>query len=342
MKYSLRTYQPTDAQNVVKMLNTNRQNPRAVVDGAGNIRLIRYVPFSSSKVVVEDKQKNVVGYAYVTDKENSFVFETGGGVHPAHWNAGVGSILVEWAKDESTRLIKNAPKSLNALRAVLQINIFETEHEAIKLFENEGFKKVRTWAHYEMELKNEFEISNKIKIREFDLESDDDWELLNPVQDAAFMQHWGAYSFSPNESYALETDETDSESANQIEDEIEPVLDSSYSNTQDYCFIAFINNEVAGGILCNAKLVEFQNTGRVGSVFVHPKFHRKGVGKNLMHAAFNAFYKNGMKRVILDTDSQSFTDSAKFYTSFGMKIYRYEFLYEKEIRAGKEIRRLEK
>ena len=48
MKYSLRTYQPTDAQNVVKMLNTNRQNPRAVVDGAGKIRLIRYVPYSSS------------------------------------------------------------------------------------------------------------------------------------------------------------------------------------------------------------------------------------------------------------------------------------------------------
>jgi hypothetical protein len=61
-----------------------------------------------------------------------------------------------------------------------------------------------------------------------------------------------------------------------------------------------------------------------------------------MLAAFNAFYQNGMRRVILDTDSGSFTDSAKFYTSLGMNIYRREFLYEKEIRAGEEIRRLAK
>lgn len=344
MNYTLRTYQPSDAQHVVAMLNANRENPRAIVDGVGNIRLIRYVPFSSSKAVVENEKGQIVGYAYVADKENSFVFETGGGVHPEHWNTGVGSMLIEWAKNETTRLIKNAPKGLRALRAVLQVNIFETEHETIKLFEHADFEKVRTWAHYEMQLTNTFDLSSNIKIREFDLDSDDDWELLSPVQDAAFMEHWGAYSFSPNESYALETeaDESKAEETNQIKNEIEPVIDSSYSNAQGYCFITFINNEVAGGILCNAKLVEFQNTGRVGSVFTHPKFHRQGVGRNLMHAAFNAFYKHGMKRVILDTDSQSFTDSAKFYTSFGMKIYRQEFLYEKEIRAGKEIRRLTK
>lgn len=58
-----------------------------------------------------------------------------------------------------------------------------------------------------------------------------------------------------------------------------------------------------------------------------------------MLATFNAFYQSGMRRVILDTDSQSFTDSSKFYGSLGMNIYRREFLFEKEIRAGREIRR---
>jgi len=61
-----------------------------------------------------------------------------------------------------------------------------------------------------------------------------------------------------------------------------------------------------------------------------------------MLSAFHAFYQSGMYRIILDTDSQSFTKSSKFYTSLGMNIYRHEFLYEKEIRAGQEIRRLEK
>lgn len=40
-KYILREYQRTDASQVVAMLNANRTNPRAVVDGVGNIRLIR-------------------------------------------------------------------------------------------------------------------------------------------------------------------------------------------------------------------------------------------------------------------------------------------------------------
>ena len=70
MNYSIRAYERTDAQQVVAMLNTNRETPRAVVDGAGNIRWIRYVPFSSSKAVVEDEQGQIVGYAYVADNES--------------------------------------------------------------------------------------------------------------------------------------------------------------------------------------------------------------------------------------------------------------------------------
>lgn len=171
-----------------------------------------------------------------------------------------------------------------------------------------------------------------MSIRLFDLEADNDWDLVGPVQDAAFMDHWGAYVLPPVENAEPETSDGN--------DEDEPMLDFSYSNAQGYCFIASVGDEVVGGILCNAKLVEFANTGRVGSVFTDPKFRRHGVGKNLMLAAFNAFYQSGMRRVILDTDSQSFTDSSKFYTSLGMNIYRREFLFEKVIRAGAEIRKL--
>lgn len=333
-QYTLRNYQTTDAPQVVAMLNARLNTPRAVVDGAGNIRLIRYVPFSSSKAVVEDSQGQIVGYAYVADKENSFVFETGGGVHPEHANAGVGSMLVQWAEVEARRLSQQAPAGV---RCVLQVNVFETEQASIQLFEAEGFSKVRTWAHYDIHFQDAPPVPNPpegMTVRPFDLDNDADWDLVGPVQDLAFMDHWGAYSLPPVENTEPE------ESGDNDEDE--PVLDFSYSNAQGYCFIAFIGEEVAGGILCNAKLVEFANTGRVGSVFTNPKFRRRGVGRNLMLAAFNAFYQSGMRRVILDTDSESFADSSRFYTSLGMRIYRREFLLEKEIRAGREIRRFER
>jgi hypothetical protein len=59
-----------------------------------------------------------------------------------------------------------------------------------------------------------------------------------------------------------------------------------------------------------------------------------------MKTAFNSFWEKGTRRVILDTDSQSFTQAPRFYTNLGMSAYRHEFLYEKEIRAGREVRRL--
>lgn len=330
--YKLRSYQRKDAADVVAMLNAKRESPCAVVDGAGNIRLIRYVPFSSSKAVVEDANGQVVGYAYVADKENSFVFETGGGVHPEHVDAGVGSMLVKWAEAEALRLSEQAPAGV---RCVLQVNLFESDEQAIQLFEAEGFEKARTWVHYEIHFNDAPPVPNLpegMSIRLFDLDNDVDWDIVSPVQDAAFMDHWGAYTLPPVESSALEATVNDEEAP----------LDFSYSNAQGYCFIAFMGKEVAGGILCNAKLVEFPQTGRVGSVFTDARYRRHGVGRNLMFSAFHAFYQSGIRRVILDTDAESFTDSSRFYTSLGMSIYRREFLYEKQIRAGEEIRRLER
>jgi GNAT superfamily N-acetyltransferase len=329
--YTLRNYTHADAPNVVAMLNTNRSAPRAAVDGAGNIRLIRYVPYACRKAVVEDARGQIVGYAYVADKENSFVLETGGGVDPDHTAAG--ELLVAWAQEEAHRLSEQAPAKI---RSVLQVNLFESDQASIQLFEAQGFEKVRAWAHYEITFNNAPsapDSSTGVITRPFDLDNDTDWDAVSPVQDAAFMDHWGAYTLPPIEQAPADTSD---------ENEDEPVLDFSYSNAQGYCFIAFIGDEVAGGILCNAKLVEYPNTGRVGSVFTHPKFRRRGVGRNLMLAAFHAFYQSGMRRMILDTDADSFTDSAKFYTSLGMSIYRREFLYEKEVRAGEEIRRLAK
>ena len=97
---------------------------------------------------------------------------------------------------------------------------------------------------------------------------------------------------------------------------------------------------VVGGILCNARLVERDDAGRVGSMFVVPQYRRRGAGRALMLAAFNAFWQRGVQHIILDTDASSLTDAPKFYMSLGMQVYRRELLYEKEIRPGREARRL--
>ncbi len=326
--WKIREFKPADAGRVVEMLNADGY-PRAVVDGAGNVRLIRYVAITSNKVVAENPQGQIVGYAYLADKESSFIFETGGGVHVEHWNLGIGSSLLRWAQEEAVRLSKNAP---DGVKCVLQANIFENELESRQLFEDKGFSKIREWVHYETQLNNvpiPITLPEGMSIRSFDLEND--WNIVGPVMDKAFLDHWGSFSLPQSESGEPENENAESEIPQ----------DFSYSNSEGYCFIMLAGEEVAGGILCNAKLVQHKNAGRVGSIFVHPKYRRLGVGKALILTAFRAFQQNNVRRIILDTDSQSFTDSSKFYISLGMNSYRHEYLYEKEIRSGREIRRLE-
>lgn len=97
---------------------------------------------------------------------------------------------------------------------------------------------------------------------------------------------------------------------------------------------------VAGGVLCNGKLAERSDTGRVGSIFVRTLYQHRGIGRALMLAAFNAIQARGLRRVILDTNEHSFSDSPHLYAALGMRPYRREVLLEKEIAPGREIRRL--
>jgi GNAT superfamily N-acetyltransferase len=175
-------------------------------------------------------------------------------------------------------------------------------------------------------------LPRNLRLRELDLDSD--WDIVGPAMEEAYADHWGAI---PAGSFELpgqqDVEESESSSAETPED-------TSYSNSPGYCFLVLDGETVAGGILCNVKLVERADTGRVGSLFVRPRYRRQGIARALMLAAFGAFWRNGLRRVITDTDARSFTDAPKLYTNVGMKPYRREFTYEKEIRPGREVRLL--
>jgi GNAT superfamily N-acetyltransferase len=87
--------------------------------------------------------------------------------------------------------------------------------------------------------------------------------------------------------------------------------------------------------------VERDDSGRVGSLFVRPDYRRQGIGRALMLTAFRVFWHQGIRRIILDTDMHSFTAAPQFYEHVGMRAYRREWLYEKTIRPGQEVRRLQ-
>lgn len=331
LQYQLRPYTPADAEAVVAVVNADAAATigvrRALVDGVGNVRLARYVPPASEKVVAIDPSGRLAGYAYLADREQHIVYEVGGAVHPDHWRQGVGAALLGWAEQRATALSQRAPPGV---RTVLQANVFTAEPRARRLFTRYGYTQAREWLHLQIDLAAPPPaptVPNGMTLGPIDL--DGDWDILGPAMDDAFADHWGAITLP-------ETDVPDDAKA-PGEDLPE---DESYSNAPGFCFMLLAGDQVAGGVLCNARIVERPDTGRVGSLFVRPQHRRVGAGRALMLTAFQAFWQHDIRRIIADTDAGSFTQAPKLYTELGMRPYRQEFLYEKEIRPGREVRRL--
>lgn len=336
---TIRPYARADAALVVRLVNAAAARTmgirRAVVDGVGHVRLARYVPASGERVVAVDERDVPVGYAYLSSTEQGIVYETGGAVRPDCWGRGVGARLVEWATRRAVELAELAPPGVSV---VLQANLFDVEEEAIRLFSGQGFSRVREWVHMVIGLEEPPpapELLHGLALRPMDL--DNDWDAVGPAMDAAFADHWGAITIAPPILEAQGANDNDSE----VADEEEAPADTSYSNAPGFCFIVLDGGTVAGGILCNARLVERDDSGRVGSLFVRPSYRRRGIGRTLMLTAFRAFRQQGIRRVILDTDAQSFTAAPRFYERLGMRPYRREWLYEKIVRPGREVRRLQ-
>jgi GNAT superfamily N-acetyltransferase len=281
--YRLRAYTPSDAPAVVDVINASSMRtlgfPRALVDSVRNLWAYRFVPLASERMVAVDKDDEVVGYAYFRSGDDHIVGETGASIHPDHWDKAIGTALLAWAEERAAQDSAEAPQDI---RTVLQTICYETERDAIRLFEDGGFRKVREWTHFVFDM-NEPPVvpapAPHLTLREMDL--DNDWDLVGPAMDESYADHWGAIppgSYDVPEQEKLEASDSDEE-----EDAPE---DSSYSNAPGYCFLILNGDTVAGGVLCNAKLVERPDTGRVGSIFVRPRYRRQGLGRALLLTAF--------------------------------------------------------
>jgi GNAT superfamily N-acetyltransferase len=334
--YTLRPFRHDDMLSVVALLNAASERAlgirRAVIDGAGDLRLARYVAPDSEKIVAVDAQDRPAGYLYLVPSERNILFEMGGAVHPDVWGCGVGTLLVERATLRAQELAKKAPAGVKAL---LQTNLFAAEQAAIRLIQRMGFTEARTWLHMAIELDippRPPDLPSSLLIRPMDLEQD--WDLVGPAMDAAYADHWGAITLASDPA-------DDEQQAVDADDDDTSTIDTSYSNAPGMCFIVLEGERVVGGILCNARLVERDDTGRVGSMFVRPEYRRCGIGRALILTAFRTFWQRGIRLIILDTDAQSFTAAPRFYAQVGMQPYRQEFLYERVVCPGRDVRRLE-
>jgi mycothiol synthase len=322
MLYSLRPTQPNDYAALVDLINAHS----LLVTGTQWAH-VEHFQLDAPAVTMIDPAGLIVGYAQIASEEPDVVQEWSGCVHPDHLGQGIGSQLLRWAEDTARQRITAIPEGV---RAVLHTEIFNRDAAAQTLLEDNGFSLVRRWMHLKIHLTAPPPPPDWPTGISIHTVRKEDWSALGAALDLAFADHWGVIPPSTSESptLALPLSEPGSQQ-----------FGRSLFNTPGLCFMAVAGDEIVASCLCNQTTIEWPGGGRLGSLSVRPEWRRRGLGRALIAHAFRAFWDRGIRQITTDTDADSFFNTPALYQGAGMEVFRYQHLYEKEIKPGMELRR---
>ena len=338
MEFALGQPSSSDVTVVADLINAHSLalvgTRRALIDEDGDLRTTRYIPSAAEQSVARDAAGRVDGHVWWISRPPHVVVEMGVIIHPDYQAAA--AVLLGHVEVQADASLGLAPEGA---RVVLQTAVLADDRALIDALHGRGFAQAREWVHFEaLPAKAPVvELPQGVTIREMDQRFD--WLAVGAVMDAAFADHWG--EMGPHMRTLLEEDETNEAIADVVEDEEdEEVEDDPYSNSLGLCFVAEADGQVIGSCLCNARTVEWPDSGKLGSLSVLRPYRRLGVGRALTATALAEFHRRGIQRIITDTDNASFTGANRLYPRFGFRPYRYERVFEKELRAGVEWRAL--
>jgi GNAT superfamily N-acetyltransferase len=289
------------------------------------MQFARYSPDKAEKVVAVTPEGRVVAFLHLSHESPYIATEIGLELHPNYQQPGLERELLAWLEDRARQWLPLAPAEA---RVVLQANVFDADLQGRAMLVEAGYHLAREWIHLEIKMTEPPPAPiwpEGIRVRLMD--QSQDWPLVGPALVEAFVDHWGHITHqgeaeADEEEVALD----------------ETTEDDPYHNSRDFCFIALAGDEVVGSCLNDAKTVEWPDSGRIGSLSIRRPYRGQGIGKGLVLHALNEFYRHGIRRVITDTDGNSFTGANYLYQSAGMTIFRRDLLFEKELRAGRELR----
>lgn len=332
-RISLRRAGPESAPVVAALVNAHSQRltgtRRALIDSDGDLRLARYIPAAAEQYLGHIGYAAPGAFFALVARPPRVVVELGCTLLPGFMQAA--PVALAWLEQRAREMAEPAP---DGARVVWQCTLLADDIEAITVLEAAGFKLVRQWVHYELALDKPPSpvLPEGVSIRPMDPRTD--WPAVGAAMDEAFADHWG--EMGPEARTLLEEDEPDEAAGDEADDE-EPE-DDPYSNSLGLCFVAEAGGQVIGSCLCNARTVEWPDSGKIGSLSVRRAWRGRGVGAALTATALAEFHRRGIRRVITDTDSDGFTGAHRLYRRFGFTSYRVENVVEKELRAGREWR----
>jgi mycothiol synthase len=241
-------------------------------------------------------------------------------VDPEYQGMGIATWLMQWAEG---RALEALPRVPDELRFVTRVGVYRQDEKARKLFENMGYRYVRSLYHMLIEMdapapEPQFPVG--ITIRTYHPETDS--EVVYRADTDAFRDHFG-FVDEPFEK-GLKKWKRRWEQGN-----CDPSL----------MFIAIDgpSGEIAAVNLCRPISYYDSERGWVGSIGVRRPWRKRGLGLALLRHAFNEFYRRGKHKVGLGVDAQNLTGALRLYESAGMHVDQAFDRYEKELRPGTEI-----
>jgi mycothiol synthase len=247
-------------------------------------------------------------------------------VHPELWarldpryeDMGIGTWMMHWAEERVRRVLTDVPAEL---RFTARVGVYRQGEKAKKLFEDLGYRHVRSWYHMLIEMDApvpEQEFPEGITLRTYHAETDR--EAAYVAHEDAFRDHFDHVDLPLEEGLSRWKQHREYEG-------YDPTL----------YFLAMDGDEIAGFNLCRPQSHYDADRGWVSAIGVRRPWRQRGLGLALLRHAFNEFYRRGKCKVGLGVDAQNLTGALRLYESAGMHIDQAHDFYEKKLRPGKEI-----
>ncbi len=234
-------------------------------------------------------------------------------IHRAYLHRGIGTYLLQL---QELRAQQHLPLAEADARVTMVSWLNSKDQETSHLLEQHGFKRIRS--SYRMAIELTEQPASPVWAEGITLHTlAEDTSLLRAVYEAdedAFQDHWGYLSRTFAEFQHWESER----------ENFDPTL----------WFLAMDGAQIAGIGLCAD---EKEQGGWVHSLGVRRLWRQQGIGMALLRYAFGEFYRRGIRKVYLGVDAQSLTGATRLYERAGMHVVKQYNIYEKELRAGKEL-----
>ncbi|MBN1483688.1 MAG: GNAT family N-acetyltransferase, partial [Chloroflexia bacterium] len=275
----------------------------------------------SDTIAVFDPQGRLIGYGDLWGSSVSLVrFTSWVRVAPDHHGRGIGTYLNRWVEARARQDLAKAPPGA---RVVLVTHVFGRDGVSRELLAELGMHEVRY--HWQMQIDLVEEPAAPQWPPGFQVRPVRPGEerAVYSARRAAFQDHWG-YIEEPFEEGL----------ARWLHD---------YTRADPYYepslwFFVEEAGQVAAFAVCSPRTIDDDGLGWISLLGVLRPWRRRGLGLALLQHCFGEFFRRGIPKAGLGVDAGSLTGATRLYEKAGMRVVEEYVTYEKELRAGRELR----